>query len=415
MAVLAALLAAPRSTAREYISELVPPSSVEGIELVSAACPDFGRMIVCAGCGSLRGRGARRGSAAAGKLMNPAEVARPRDLYLSSDGKTPMPPRTSRPILLFALCAALSTAPLAAQTVRGTLVEGEAGVAGVRVVLVDETGQARGEAVTGADGSFTLAAPAAGHYRVRAERAGMSPIVSPLLPLAAGQTRPLRMTALGGRVGPVAAAAAAPEEAIPVAGVDAVSRAGVRGFEERRRRGGGTFFGREDIDRLKPARLADLFRRVPGLDVLAGPGESIRVRGAAPRRLGLDGEGRDPVSGTSQEFRNRVTADERRASYGGQMSEAEEARAVAVGAAARNATEPGVAVSPDGAGDCEIRYYVEGVQYPVGPGTSISDLVSPREVEALEVYTRVSQIPAQYQSAMNSSCGVVLIWLRQRV
>ncbi|HEU0052588.1 MAG TPA: carboxypeptidase-like regulatory domain-containing protein, partial [Longimicrobium sp.] len=84
-------------------------------------------------------------------------------------------------ILVLALAALAIAAPAAAQTVEGRLVREEAGVPGIRVVLVDSAGAVAVEGTTDAEGKFTLAAPAPGRYRVRAERAGASAIVSPVL------------------------------------------------------------------------------------------------------------------------------------------------------------------------------------------------------------------------------------------
>jgi hypothetical protein len=43
----------------------------------------------------------------------------------------------------------------------------------------------------------------------------------------------------------------------------------------------------------------------------------------------------------------------------------------------------------------------------------LGDDVRPNEVEGIEVYRRLSEVPAEYRKA-GSECGVVLIWLKER-
>jgi hypothetical protein len=115
----------------------------------------------------------------------------------------PRPIRVSR---LLALAAALALAPpLASQAVVGKLVEegSRAPVAAVLVSLVDSAGRAVATAQTSADGGFMLAAPAAGTYRVRAERGGRAAVESEALALAPGAPHALEIVtarAAGGGV-----------------------------------------------------------------------------------------------------------------------------------------------------------------------------------------------------------------------
>jgi hypothetical protein len=96
-------------------------------------------------------------------------------------------------------CSAIPAA-LASQTVAGTLVAADRGapLAGATVSLLDEGGRAVAAASSRANGGFTLTAPAAGRYRVRAERVGHASTLSAPISLAAGETFTLRLEA-GGR------------------------------------------------------------------------------------------------------------------------------------------------------------------------------------------------------------------------
>ena len=104
--------------------------------------------------------------------------------------------------LAVALVLACSAIPgtLASQAVSGTLVTADRGVplAGATVTLLDEQGRPVAAAPSRANGGFTLTAPAAGRYRVRAERVGHASATSAPIALAAGETFTLRLEA-GGR------------------------------------------------------------------------------------------------------------------------------------------------------------------------------------------------------------------------
>ena len=88
-----------------------------------------------------------------------------------------------------ALLLLLVPGALAAQTVRGRLVEGESRpVIGALVVLVDEEGRQVGGALTDRGGAFLIAAPAPGSYRLRAQRVGYESTLTRPFDLLHGQT-----------------------------------------------------------------------------------------------------------------------------------------------------------------------------------------------------------------------------------
>jgi len=104
---------------------------------------------------------------------------------------------------IFLLLAALSaaTAPAAAQTVQGTLREASgAPVNRVLVALVDAGGRQVARALTDAEGGFSVRAPAAGRYSLRAERIGYAAVTSPAFELSDGETRTERLVASGAAV-----------------------------------------------------------------------------------------------------------------------------------------------------------------------------------------------------------------------
>jgi hypothetical protein len=135
--------------------------------------------------------------------------------------------------IVVAVAAALAAAPAAAQRVEGRLVDAAgAPVTAAFVSLRDAQGRPVDRALTREGGVFALQAPAAGTYRVRAERIGFAATVSDALALAAGETRPLRLVATGEGVtlAPVVARGRSRCEALPQAG-----RAAAQLWEEARK------------------------------------------------------------------------------------------------------------------------------------------------------------------------------------
>jgi hypothetical protein len=128
-------------------------------------------------------------------------------------------------------------------------------------------------------------------------------------------------------------------------------------FYQRVERGRGAFLTRDQIDRRKPRRLTDLFREIPGVRVTPGPrGERLMMTGAIPTMY---------------------------------------------------------AVNPRWeAGDCPVQYYLDGMSYQPDFAGVPND-VRPDEVEGIEVYRRLSEVPVEFRRP-GAECGVVLIWLRER-
>jgi hypothetical protein len=71
--------------------------------------------------------------------------------------------------------------------------------------------------------------------------------------------------------------------------------------------------------------------------------------------------------------------------------------------------------APVGQNGCGINVYVDGVRLArlgvYDYAADLDDVVNPRSVAGIEVYSRGGQAPAEYQ-AFNGSCGVILIWTK---
>lgn len=255
----------------------------------------------------------------------------------------------SRPVLLLALALAGALAPAAspasAQSVRGVEVlvidslrqqplPGALVRAGSRAVRTDGRGVARME------GMF----PAA--VEVEVSHPGYLPAAGRLRPDASGGAR-ARLALLPRPVDLSAVEVSAAARRSPL----------VNDFYRRVQRGTGRYITRADIERIRPRNLGDLFRTLPGLQVVG-----------------------DEASGERPTF---------------------------VGAAV-----PGI--GPSGSRrECQIRYFLDGtpIQPPEG---KIGHDVRLDEVEGVEFYRGSAGVPARFADG-NQRCGTVLIWKRDRL
>jgi hypothetical protein len=144
-------------------------------------------------------------------------------------------------------------------------------------------------------------------------------------------------------------------EPIPLEGVEARTAnplsPALQGFYDRRERGGGYFYTRDEIGKMQARQFTDVLRRVPGasLQPVNGPFGTSYVLQLA-RTTGL----------------TRL---------------------------------------------CPVLYYMNGTPFPVGPDNSINNFVIPDDVAGVEVYSGASRVPPQFNSGpQNSRCGVVVIW-----
>jgi hypothetical protein len=130
---------------------------------------------------------------------------------------------------------------------------------------------------------------------------------------------------------------------------------GMAGFEERKARGLGRYFTREEIKVMQPRQLTDVLRRVPGMQIETVVG-------------GLSGG-----SPTARTGRNISGAN----------------------------------------APCVMAYYLNGSPFPLSADISINHFVAADDVAAMEVYTGSAQIPPEFNSSLyGARCGVVAIWTR---
>jgi hypothetical protein len=84
------------------------------------------------------------------------------------------------------------------------------------------------------------------------------------------------------------------------------------------------------------------------------------------------------------------------------------------GASARS-IRMGRALPGVGGGECPVQIFVDGMlatRAAPGGDVSVDDLVTPQDVEAIEVFKGLGSVPAEFLNP-HSRCGVIAIWTRR--
>lgn len=240
---------------------------------------------------------------------------------------------------------------VAGQTLRGRVVDSTtgAGIPDAIIRLVTMLDSVVATATADTSGYFDMRGPGSGEFRVAAERTSYLTQTSGPIRLTAGATTEVILRLSVGAV---------PLEPITVVAESRVPWLDRVGFYTRKDRGFGRFIERPDIDKRNPRRFSELFQGVPGVRVIYhGPAQGYDVQ---MRAGGVSGFG----SSNSQ---------------------------------------------------CLPNVYVDGLKVADSqPPAQRYDLnaIVPTDVEAVEIYSSVAQLPAEYGGA-TAACGVVLIWTRR--
>jgi hypothetical protein len=264
---------------------------------------------------------------------------------------------------------AVGMAPASAQILKGHVVEADGGrpIPYVTLELIDDRSQVHSGVSADSLGAFQLRSWVPGKYTLRASALGYKGILSE--PMELGTRDVLQLTV---RLHP---------DAIPLEPIVVVARARVplaelalSGYYGRRdsgrRLGLGRFFDRGAIELRSGGRLTDILATIPGVRIFQVPNCSSPLISMA---------------GNNFSRFNDVEYDSLlRPSY---------------------ASDP---CNPTWV--CRANVYVDGVQMEFNESTSIDLLVPLDWVEAIEVYRRASEVPAEFLSRAN--CGVVAIWTR---
>jgi hypothetical protein len=248
---------------------------------------------------------------------------------------------------------ALLASPLAAQTVRGKVLDATSGeaIAQVTVQALGADGRDLGRARTAADGSFQLQLRTAASVRIQAQRAGYRTTLTAELPVATREAVEVEVR--------LSATAVAIEPLRVTARVEPPKRRNLElnGFYQRERLGIGKYVRREEIELRPSMNLAQVLARVQGA--------AIHYQGSK-QYIYFTRNGRPRLR---QSFRG----------------------------------------PPQNA--CLPRLFVDGTRVTYDANNDINGVVNPGQIEAIEVFRGPAEIPVQFNDN-NSACGVILIWTR---
>lgn len=272
-----------------------------------------------------------------------------------------------RPLLVLAFTFVLA-APLGAQEEGGAAADSAAAADGGGSAALAGTVRAAGSGEPLAEAMVVLPERGTGTYTDSAGRfafADLPPGEMILEVRFLGRRSESRTVTLRPReVTEVELALAAEAVEVPGLTVEAERRHRGRmaGFHERRERRRGHFFTREELAKREGNQLHQVFRRVPGLDVL-------------------------PCS--------RLP--------GSQAQGSQACRVVASGREAPSFIQRG---------PCVPIFFVDGHRTPLDEMPLGVNELDVSDIEGIEVYTGPSQIPPRFNSLAGGRCGVVAIWTR---
>jgi Carboxypeptidase regulatory-like domain len=258
-------------------------------------------------------------------------------------------------------------AALQAQIIVGRVIDVESGaiIAHADVELLNDRDQTITRVGGDSAGVFRIRSWHAGKYRLRTNVLGYETVTSDLLELATGDILELTV-----RLAPNAV----PLEPIVI---DTRARASLaelalHGYYDRRdsgsRLGLGRFFDRGAIER-RGRRLTEVLATVPGVRVL-------HVQNCAVPLITMGGNNAARLENDPNEL-----------------------------------VRMGISDACNPATVCRANVYVDGVQMHWNETVSIDQVVPMQWVEAIEIYRRASEVPAEFLSRAN--CGVVAVWTRR--
>jgi hypothetical protein len=217
-------------------------------------------------------------------------------------------------------------------------------------MLLGEEGETVRTVMADSLGLFTLVAPGPGRYSVYAEALGYFSFVDGPLEFAAGQVYQAQIHL---ELNPIQI------DPLEVSAQPLNTWLEMAGFYERKELNRGHFIDRAEIEEKKPHSMTDLFRG----------GTSFRV---IPTQVAGSTGGYTVVSRRS--------------------------------------------IRLQGVGNCGPMVYLDGIRvgrtYGDGGATPLDQLLHPDEVEAVEAYSGISQVPERWRDS-TASCGVILIWTRK--
>lgn len=252
---------------------------------------------------------------------------------------------------LVALAMCVVTPSLAQVVLEGHVLDdvSDQRLGGAKVLLVNDFNKPVAYAVTDAAGHFRFSRPDYGWYRLEVMAVGYRRTLTPFLWWMVDRN----YADLVVRLAP-STVLLAPLEIVALS--PRVTSAVLENVEHRRTRGFGMQITRQQIEERRPARVSDVLLEVPGVY-------------AARRGAGASG------------------------------------RTIYMGRAL-----PGLA-----GGECPVQIFLDGRQATrdaPGGDVQIDDLVSPLDIEVIEVFRGLASIPPEFLTR-HARCGVIAIWTKR--
>ena len=268
----------------------------------------------------------------------------------SCDRARGVPSSRALVMLVAALCVGGAFTPVEAQTLRGRILDSvtREPVMLAYVGLITEGESMAVAALADTDGVFELTAPDPGQYFVYISRTGYETLMDGVFELGEDGVFDVQ---IGLKPMPVEL-----EEVVVEAESGPMTFLERNGFYDRAIASRGVFLIREDIERTSIDKVTDVFRQIPLLDI-----DDTR-----------------PLIGGPQVFQNPELRVIRNGQY------------------------------------CSPTLYIDRHVVNTGAlgGVRPDDYITAMEIDAIEVYTRSSEVPVGFDEINN--CGVILIWTRTR-
>ena len=270
---------------------------------------------------------------------------------------------------LTALLLYAAPAATGAQVVFGRVIEAEGGlpVRHATLELLGDRDEVIARSIVDSLGVFRMRSWYAGKFRLRTVAIGYKTISSQVLELQSGDKLDLtvRMAANAVPLEPIVIKARARETLAEIA---------LAGYYDRRdagkRMGLGRFFDRGEISR-RGRKLTDVLRTIPGVRIL-------HVQNCPVPLISMAG--------------NNAT----------RLEEVQTDQLVRM---------PSLSDACKPANVCRANLYIDGVQMGFDETISIDQTVPIDWVEAVEVYRRAAEVPAEFLG--RATCGVVAVWTRR--
>lgn len=280
--------------------------------------------------------------------------------------------RTATIGLLLCLAATGGLHPLVGQSVRGRVqeVQTRAPIIAVDLLILGQNGEHMARTTTDSTGAFLLEWERPGQVRLRASRLGFKESTTDFFVVREGETVTARV---------LMSATAVPVDPLIISSrvIDGDIAGNLADFQRRRQLGIGHFLDREQIRSSGATLISQVLTRIPGITMKPMPNNPSGIEVFTNYQAGLI-SGRSLGSGSQRTGRERASAS-------------------GLGA-------------PE-TGPCPMQVFLNGNIFRYSH--SGVNVLSAQDIEAIEVYRGVAEVPAEF-SGTHARCGVIALWTTRR-